>query len=121
MFAVDDAERVKHLAEMEKMCDVYDLDRLRDLCDRLVAAGGGDSEAVRVVFLGELERLNARLGQERAKVTELSRGGPAAADGKSAGQTKVRLPYYHRRGEGVVGIFWARIINAWPLWPFWPF
>jgi hypothetical protein len=92
MFAVDDAERVKHLAEMEKMCDVYDLDRLRDLCDRLVAAGGsgGDSEAVRVVFLAELERLNARLGQERAKVTELSRGGPAAADGKSAGQTKVR-------------------------------
>jgi hypothetical protein len=90
MFAVDDAERVKHLAEMEKMCDVYDLDRLRDLCDRLVAAGG-DSEAVRVVFLGELERLNARLGQERAKVTELSRGGPAAADGKSAGQAKVRL------------------------------
>ncbi len=116
MFAVDDAERVKHLAEMEKMCDVYDLDRLRDLCNRLVAAGGGDSEAVRVVFLAELERLNARLGQERAKVTELSRGGPAAADGKSAGQAKVRLLSYHFvlfGGEGD-GNFCAKI-NVWPL------
>ncbi len=90
MFAVDDTERVKHLAEMEKMCDLYDLDQLRGLNDRLVAAaaGGGAAEAVRSVFLAELASFNARLGQERAKVAEMSRG-PAAADGKSSGQAKV--------------------------------
>jgi hypothetical protein len=84
MFAVDDTERVKHLAEMEKMCDRYDLDQLRGLNDRLV----GGPEAVRAVFLAELTSLNARLGQEHAKVAEMSRG-PAAADDKSSGQAKV--------------------------------
>lgn len=88
MFAVEEPERVKHLAEMEKMCDLYDLDQLRGLNDRLVATASG--EAARAVFLAELDSLNTRLGQERAKVAEMSRGG-ASAENKTAGHAKVQF------------------------------
>jgi hypothetical protein len=84
MFAADDSERVKHMAEVEKICDLYDLDQLRDLNERL----GGAGEGARNVFLSELERFAARLLEERAKVAELSRAG-SGADGKASGHTRV--------------------------------
>ena len=85
MFAAEDSLRVKHMAEVEKMCDLYDLDQLRGLNDRL----GGAGAAVRELFLTELESFNMRLREERAKVAEISRGPGGASEGKAASHAKV--------------------------------
>ena len=85
MFAAEDSLRVKHMAEVEKMCDLYDLDQLRGLNDRL----GGAGAALRELFLTELESFNARLREERAKVAEISRGPGGTSEGKAASHAKV--------------------------------
>ena len=81
------------------MCDLYDLDQLRGLNDRL----GGAGAALRELFLTELESFNARLREERAKVAEISRGPGGTSEGKAATHAKV--------GDGTVPIVQKKIFH----------
>lgn len=78
LFAVDDDERVHHLTELEKMCEVFTLDQLTNFNNQLQ-----NSQEPRETFIKELESMNASLYAERMKGAELSRSGPTAEKVKS--------------------------------------
>jgi len=82
-FASDEDERVLHMSEVEKMCEVYTLDQLTDINNKLES-----SDKPKDVFLEGLRKMNSRLSEERALVSEQAKGSGASSDkgGKSAGK-----------------------------------
>ena len=74
MFAKDNDEKVSHLLEMEKMCEVYDTAQLAALVERLSSNLG----SARETFLREIELLNGTMDDMRkaeAESTEKSEAG----------------------------------------------
>merc|ERR1712042_84089 len=60
-FVNDEDEKVTHLAEVEKMCELYNCDQLRDLVERLEK----DKTKSREVFIKEMDKLNNKMEEER--------------------------------------------------------
>merc|ERR1712106_759154 len=52
-FCVDEDEKVKHVTEVERICDLYSSDQLKDLVARLE-----DKENSREIFLAEVKKLD---------------------------------------------------------------
>merc|ERR1712088_980281 len=80
MFAKDNDEKVSHLLEMEKMCEVYDTAQLAALVERLSSNLG----SARETFLREIELLNGTMDDMRkaeAESTEKSEAGLGSSKG----------------------------------------
>merc|ERR1712032_1290707 len=74
MFARDNDEKVSHLLEMEKMCEVYDTAQLAALVERL----SSNIAYAREIFIREIEVLNGTMDDMRkaeAESTERSEAG----------------------------------------------
>jgi len=74
MFARDNDEKVSHLLEMEKMCEVYDTAQLAALVERL----SSNIASAREIFIREIEVLNGTMDDMRkaeAESTERSEAG----------------------------------------------
>jgi len=70
MFAESESDRVLHMTETEKICEIYSLDQLKDLNSRL-----SENATARTVFLQEVDKMNKEMAKERNLVAEQSRGG----------------------------------------------
>jgi len=81
MFSDDEDERVTHLAEVEKICEIYSYADLQDLNNRLQ-----ENSTAKQVFLEELEKMEERLVKERNDVQQQSKG--AGAGEKSSAASK---------------------------------
>jgi len=81
MFSDDEDERVTHLAEVEKICEIYSYADLQDLNKRLQ-----ENSTAKQVFLEELEKMEERLVKERNDVQQQSKG--AGAGEKSSAASK---------------------------------
>jgi len=79
MFVEDEDERVTHLSEVEKMCELYSIEQLRDLVDRLAA----DKDKARNVFIREMNKLNNKMDDDRKAEAEMT--------GKNEGPNKGRV------------------------------
>merc|ERR1712055_84200 len=80
MFARDNDEKVSHLLEMEKMCEVYDTAQLAALVERLSSNIG----SARQIFIREIEALNGTMDDMRkaeAESTERSETGLGSSKG----------------------------------------
>merc|ERR1712088_141666 len=80
MFAKDNDEKVSHLMEMEKMCEVYDTAQLAALVERLSVKDG----SAREIFIREIEVLNGTMDDMRkaeAESTERSDTGLGSSKG----------------------------------------
>merc|ERR1711892_1095848 len=55
-FCVDEDEKVKHVTEVERICDLYSSDQLKDLVVRLE-----DKENSREIFLAEVKKLDGKI------------------------------------------------------------
>merc|ERR1712088_176919 len=80
MFAKDNDEKVSHLMEMEKMCEVYDTAQLAALVERLSVKDG----SAREVFIREIEVLNGTMDNQRkaeAESTVKSEGSLSSSKG----------------------------------------
>merc|ERR1712183_663264 len=60
-FVNDEDEKVTHLAEVEKMCELYNCDQLKDLVERLEK----DKSKSREVFIKEMNKLNNKMEEEK--------------------------------------------------------
>jgi len=84
-FASDEDERIHHMTEVEKMCDVYTLEQLTELNNKLET-----SEDPKNDFLKELRKMSSRMSEERALVTEQSKasGSATSSDKSNKGAAK---------------------------------
>lgn len=55
-FCVDDDEKVKHVTEVERICELYNCEQLKDLVARLE-----DKENSREIFLAEMKKLDGKI------------------------------------------------------------
>ena len=55
-FCVDDDEKVKHVTEVERICELYNCEQLKDLVERLE-----DKENSREIFLAEMKKLDGKI------------------------------------------------------------
>jgi len=55
-FCVDDDEKVKHVTEVERICELFSSVQLKDLVDRLE-----DKENSREIFLAEMKKLDGKI------------------------------------------------------------
>merc|ERR1711970_13800 len=62
-FVIDEDEKVTHLAEVEKMCELYNCDQLKDLVERLEK----DKSKSREVFIKEMNKLNNKMEEEKER------------------------------------------------------
>merc|ERR1712098_324189 len=79
-FVNDEDEKVTHLAEVEKMCELYNCDQLRDLVERLEK----DKTKSREVFIKEMNKLNNKMEEERKEEAQMT-GKTSAEGGSKAG------------------------------------
>merc|ERR1711862_921262 len=79
-FVNDEDEKVTHLAEVEKMCELYNCDQLKDLVDRLEK----DKSKSREVFIKEMNKLNNKMEEERKEEAQMT-GKTSAEGGSKAG------------------------------------
>merc|ERR1712106_423887 len=75
-FCIDEDEKVTHLAEVEKMCELYSCEQLKDLVERL----GKDKNKSREVFLKEMNKLNNKMEEDRKEEAQMT--------GKTSGEVK---------------------------------
>jgi len=89
MFAEDEDEKVHNLKATEMICEIYNIEQIRDLNARL-----NDNSTAKQIFLQELEKLNAQMVKER-KGTEITKGASsadkAAAKGKEWSTDELQL------------------------------
>jgi len=78
MFAADEDEKVLHLTEVEKMCELYSVEQLQELTQSL--AKSPDS---RSAFLAEMNKLNNKMDDERKAEAEMTNKSEGVAKGKS--------------------------------------
>merc|ERR1712112_74103 len=78
MFAADEDEKVLHLTEVEKMCELYSVEQLQELTLNL--AKSPDS---RSAFLAEMNKLNNKMDDERKAEAEMTNKSEGVAKGKS--------------------------------------
>jgi len=76
-FVNDDDEKVTHLAEVEKMCDIYTCEQLKDLVERLEK----DKTKSREVFIREMNKLNNKMEEERIEEAQMT--GKTSTEGSS--------------------------------------
>merc|ERR1712083_823591 len=76
-FVNDEDEKVTHLAEVEKMCELYNCDQLKDLVERLEK----DKSKSREVFIKEMNKLNNKMEEERKEEAQMT--GKTSAEGGS--------------------------------------
>jgi len=81
MFAQDNDEKVNHLLEMEKMCEVYDTTQLADLVARLSI----DLTKARQVFIREINHLNGKMDEDRKAEAEMTEKTDANITGSKSG------------------------------------
>merc|ERR1739838_398828 len=67
-FCSNDDEKVSNLAEVEKMCEIYTIEQLKDLVKRLE----GSSDDKKTVFSKEMDRLNNRMEEERSEQAQMT-------------------------------------------------
>merc|ERR1712217_761291 len=79
-FVIDEDEKVTHLAEVEKMCELYNCDQLKDLVERLEK----DKSKSREVFIKEMNKLNNKMEEERKEEAQIT-GKTSAEGGSKAG------------------------------------
>merc|ERR1712112_695788 len=79
-FVIDEDEKVTHLAEVEKMCEIYSCDQLKDLVERLEK----DKSKSREVFIKEMNKLNNKMEEERKEEAQMT-GKTSAEGGSKAG------------------------------------
>merc|ERR1719402_1257594 len=79
-FVIDEDEKVTHLAEVEKMCELYNCDQLKDLVERLEK----DKSKSREVFIKEMNKLNYKMEEERKEEAQMT-GKTSAEGGSKAG------------------------------------
>merc|ERR1712212_1454058 len=79
-FVNDEDEKVTHLAEVEKMCELYNCDQLKDLVERLEK----DKSKSREVFIKEMNKLNNKMEEERKEEAQMT-GKTSAEGGSKAG------------------------------------
>merc|ERR1711970_1035156 len=79
-FVIDEDEKVTHLAEVEKMCELYNCDQLKDLVERLEK----DKSKSREVFIKEMNKLNNKMEEERKEEAQMT-GKTSAEGGSKAG------------------------------------
>jgi len=82
MFAQDNDEKVNHLMEMEKMCEVYDATQLADLVERL----NKDPDAARTVFIKEIGVLNGKMDSDRKAMAEMTEKSETGLQSSKSGQ-----------------------------------
>jgi len=76
-FVNDEDEKVTHLAEVEKMCELYNSDQLKNLVERLEK----DKSKAREVFIKEMNKLNNKMEEERKEEAQMT--GKSSAEGSS--------------------------------------
>jgi len=81
MFAEDEDEMVLHLTELEKMCEIYTVDQLAELTEKLSIAGEG-----RTSFLKEMNKLNNKMDDERKAEAEMTIRAEGVVKGKSGAE-----------------------------------
>ena len=67
-FCSNDDEKVSNLAEVEKMCEIYTIEQLKDLVKRLE----GSLDDKKTVFSKEMDRLNNRMEEERSEQAQMT-------------------------------------------------
>merc|ERR1711962_356145 len=77
----DNDEKVNHLLEMEKMCEVYDTTQLADLVARLSL----DLTKARQVFIREINHLNGKMDEDRKAEAEMTEKTDANITGSKSG------------------------------------
>ena len=55
-FCVDDYEKVKHVTEVERICELFSSVQLKDLVERLE-----DKENSREIFLAEMKKIDGKI------------------------------------------------------------
>jgi len=68
MFAIEEDDKVTHLAEVEKMCELYTTEQLKDLVERLT----NSKSSARDIFIKEMETLNSKLDDDRKAEAEMT-------------------------------------------------
>merc|ERR1712083_1044171 len=67
-FVDDEDEKVTHLAEVEKMCELYNCDQLKDLVERLEK----NKDKAREVFISEMNKLNNKMEEDRIEEAQMT-------------------------------------------------
>eukprot|EP00092_Neocalanus_flemingeri_P001234 GFUD01001316.1.p1 GENE.GFUD01001316.1~~GFUD01001316.1.p1 ORF type:complete len:613 (+),score=231.39 GFUD01001316.1:42-1880(+) len=76
-FVIDEDEKLTHLAEVEKMCELYNIEQLKDLVERLEK----DKSKAREVFVKEMNKLNNKMEEDRIEEAQMT--GKTSEGGKS--------------------------------------
>jgi len=76
-FIIDEDEKLTHLAEVEKMCELYNCEQLRNLVERLEK----DPTKSREVFIREMNKLNNKMEEERIEEAQMT--GKTSSEGSS--------------------------------------
>jgi len=81
-YAGDEEEKVGHMTEMEKLCELLQVVQLQDLNGQLSAADG--KEAGRTLFKAAVQDLNDRLEKDKREMIEKTqKGGASGSSGSS--------------------------------------
>jgi len=107
-FIVDPDEKLTHLAEVEKMCELYNCEQLRNLVERLE----DDMEQAREVFIREMNKLNNKMEEDRIEEAQMT--------GKTAGEAKSKTGAEWGTEElqlmiKSVNLFPAGTVNRWDV------
>jgi len=105
---IDPNEKLTHLAEVEKMCEIYNCEQLKNLVDRLE----DDMEMSREVFIREMNRLNNKMEEERieeAQMTGKTSGEAKSKTGADWGTEELQLMIKS------VNLFPAGTVNRWDV------
>merc|ERR1712106_390453 len=82
MFAEDEDEKVLHLTELEKMCEIYTVDQLQKLTETLSISADNS----RASFLKEMNKLNNKMDDERKAEAEMTNRAEGVAKSKSGSE-----------------------------------
>lgn len=107
-FIIDQDEKLTHLAEVEKMCELYNCEQLRNLVERLE----DDMEMSRDVFIREMNRLNNKMEEDRieeAQQTGKTSGEAKSKTGAEWGTEELQLMIKS------VNLFPAGTVNRWDV------
>lgn len=107
-FVVNEDERVTHLAEVEKICELYNCDQLRNFISRL----GENKEKSREVFIGEMKMLNNKLEEDRLEEAQMTNKISSEGSGKSGAEWSTEELQLMIKA---VKLFPAGTVNRWDV------
>jgi len=107
-FVQNEDEKVTHLAEVEKMCEIYTCEQLKDLVLRLEK----NKDKAREVFISEMNKLNNKMEEDRIEEAQMtnkssSEGGTKSGTEWSTEELQLMIK--------AVKLFPAGTVNRWEV------